>query len=31
LAGRGAPVRVDSIDDELVLDVEPAEQPVPVA
>ena len=27
---RGAPVRVDSIDDELVLDVEPAEQPVPV-
>ena len=28
---RGAPVRVDSIDDELVLGVEPAEQPVPVA
>jgi len=27
---RGAPVRIDSIDDELVLDVEPAEQPVPV-
>jgi len=27
---RGAPVRVDSIDDELVLGVEPAEQPVPV-
>ena len=27
---RGAPVRVDSIDDELVLEVEPAEQPVPV-
>ena len=27
---RGAPVRIDSIDDELVLGVEPAEQPVPV-
>ena len=27
---RGAPVRVDAIDDDLVLDVEPAEQPVPV-
>ena len=27
---RGSPVRVDSIDDELVLEVEPAEQPVPV-
>ena len=27
---RGAPVRIDSIDDELVLEVEPAEQPVPV-
>ena len=27
---RGLPVRVDSIDEELVLEVEPAEQPVPV-
>ena len=27
---RGASVRVDAIDDDLVLDVEPAEQPVPV-
>ena len=27
---RGVPVRVDSIDDELVLEVEPAEQPLPV-
>jgi len=27
---RGSPVRVDSIDDEFVLEVEPAEQPVPV-
>jgi len=28
---RGAPVRIESIDDELVLGVEPTEQPVPVA
>jgi membrane-bound serine protease (ClpP class) len=28
---RGASIRVDSIDDDLVLEVEPAEQPVPVA
>jgi membrane-bound serine protease (ClpP class) len=28
---RGASVRVDSIDDDLVLEVEPAEQPLPVA
>jgi membrane-bound serine protease (ClpP class) len=28
---RGAPIRVDAIDDDLVLEVEPAEQPVPVA
>ena len=27
---RGAPVRIDAIDDDLVLEVEPAEQPVPV-
>src|SRR5262249_57114363 len=27
---RGASIRVDSIDDDLVLDVEPAEQPLPV-
>jgi membrane-bound serine protease (ClpP class) len=27
---RGAPVRVDAIADDLVLEVEPAEQPVPV-
>ena len=28
---RGAPIRVDAIDDDLVLEVEPAEEPVPVA
>jgi membrane-bound serine protease (ClpP class) len=27
----GTPVRVDQIDDDLVLDVEPADQPAPVA
>ena len=27
---RGSPVRIDSIDDEFVLEVEPADQPVPV-
>ncbi len=27
---RGAPVRIDAIDDDLVLEVEPAEQPIPV-
>jgi membrane-bound serine protease (ClpP class) len=27
---RGAAVRIDSIDEDLVLEVEPAEQPVPV-